>query len=41
MKQDKDFDALREREDFKNLLAELEAKQKESRDKNQQSEKKQ
>jgi tetratricopeptide (TPR) repeat protein len=41
MKKDTDLDALREREDFKKLLAEMEAKQKESRVKNQQSEKKQ
>jgi serine/threonine protein kinase/Flp pilus assembly protein TadD len=40
MKQDADLDALREREDFKKLLAELEAKQQETRDENQQSEKK-
>jgi hypothetical protein len=40
VKQDKDLGALREREDFKKLLAELEAKQKESRVKNQDSEKK-
>jgi hypothetical protein len=29
MKQDKDLDALRDRDDFKKLLAELEAKSKE------------
>ena len=40
MKENKDFDAARGREDFKNLLAELEAKQKETGGKNQQSEKK-
>jgi hypothetical protein len=41
MKRDKDLDAVRDREDFKKLLAELEAKQKESRGKNQQSGKQQ
>ena len=41
MKKDKDLDPLREREDFQKLLAEVEAKQKEPRVKNQESEKKQ
>src|SRR5262249_34979339 len=38
MKQDKDLDALREREDFKKLLAEMGRKQKESAGRNQGSE---
>jgi serine/threonine protein kinase len=40
MKKDKTLDALRQREDFKNLLAELETKKKESGVRNQESEKK-
>jgi serine/threonine protein kinase len=40
LKENKDLDAVRGREDFKKLLAELEAKQKKSGGKNQRSEKK-
>jgi hypothetical protein len=39
MKENKDLDAARGREDFKTFLAELEAKQQESGVKNQQPEK--
>jgi serine/threonine protein kinase/tetratricopeptide (TPR) repeat protein len=40
MKQDKDLNALRDREDFKKLLAELETEKKESSVRNQESDKK-
>jgi hypothetical protein len=40
MKENKDFDAVREREDFKTLLAESEAKRKESGGKQLPAEKK-
>ena len=40
MKQNKDLNAIRDRDDFKRLVAELEAKQKESPVRDRQSEKK-